>query len=207
MQTKLTLDINADEVLNPTPDTLAHVLFMHEIMQGHKIILAYEGDFSHAIIKNVLNMAEKNLEIAGTELQLKKKVFNIMVECLQNVSKHADDEPLANEVTNSSIFMIGKVNETYSIMSGNPVHVMKIDEIKKRIDAINDMSQVQLREEYLKVISSGIVTKQGGAGLGFLDMLRKSGQPLEYNFTKLDDDLYFFALKCNVSAKELEQIN
>jgi hypothetical protein len=175
---------------------------MHELMQEHKLILAYEGDFSQPIVRNVLQMAEKNLEISGIHVQLRKKVFNIMVECLQNILKHADDEPAADDITNSSIFMIGRVNDTYSILSGNPVHVMKVQEIKNRIDSINEMNTLQQREEYLKIIATGNMTAQGGAGLGFLDMTRKSGQPLEYNFNQLDEHTYFFTLKCSVSAPE-----
>ena len=49
------------------------------------LILTYHGEFTQGITKSVLSMAERNLESRGEASTVKRKVFNVMVECLQNI--------------------------------------------------------------------------------------------------------------------------
>ena len=43
---------------------------------------------------------------------------------------------------------------------------------------------------------------QGGAGLGLIDIARKTEQKLEYQFLPIDDDSYFFILKVEILAEK-----
>ena len=43
------------------------------------------------------------------------------------------------------------------------------------------------------------MSKKGGAGLGFIDIARKSGNKLEYHFEKINDDYYFFIINSQIS--------
>jgi glycosylphosphatidylinositol transamidase (GPIT) subunit GPI8 len=64
---------------------------MHQMMLENNIILVYEGEFTQEITKSVLAMAERNMDSIGEESGIKRKVFNVMVECLQNIVKHGDE--------------------------------------------------------------------------------------------------------------------
>jgi hypothetical protein len=56
-----------------------------------------------------------------------------------------------------------------------------------------------LKSLYKEIIKGGSgLTNKGGAGLGFVDMARKSGQKLEYEFEELGEGLSFFSLKTTV---------
>ena len=58
---------------------------MHQMMLKNNVILVYEGEFTQEITKSVLAMAERNMDSVGEESGIKRKVFNVMVECLQNI--------------------------------------------------------------------------------------------------------------------------
>ena len=45
---------------------------------------------------------------------------------------------------------------------------------------------------------TGILAK-GGAGLGFIDIARKTGNPLEYHFERIDKNNSFFLFKTTMS--------
>src|SRR4029079_13770220 len=92
---------------------------LHQLMVAHKVILIYEGDFTQETTKSILTMAERNLEHSGEESGIKKKIFNVMVEAIQNIVKHSDDTQGENH--HAAIFLIGHERSQYSIMSGNPV--------------------------------------------------------------------------------------
>ena len=71
--------------------SLNYIFDLHKILSDKNIILVYEGEFTQEITKSVLSMAEKNMETLNEEVGIKKKVFNVMVECLQNICKHSEE--------------------------------------------------------------------------------------------------------------------
>ena len=169
------------------------------MMLKNNVILVYEGEFTQEITKAVLAMAERNMESMGEESQIRRKVFNVMVECLQNIVKHSEDLLVEDAQTNTAIFMVGKQKESYVITSGNPIKAEEIEVIKNQLDQINNLDKDGLKTLYKDIIrnDSGL-TNKGGAGLGFVDMARKSGQKLEYGFEEMEDGFSFFSLKTTI---------
>jgi len=179
---------------------MKYIFDLHQQMREHSIILVYEGEFTQEITKSVLAMAERNMDSMGEESSIKRKVFNVMVECLQNIVKHSDDPDSAKKETNTAIFLLGKQEESYVIASGNPIANDIMPVVKDRLETINSLDKEGLKDLYKSIIKSGSgLTEKGGAGLGFVDIARKSGHKLEYTFEKLDDNNSFFCLRTTVS--------
>jgi len=173
---------------------MKYIFDLHQTMLDHNLILVYEGEFTQEITKSVLAMAERNMDSSGEESSIKRKVFNVMVECLQNIVKHADDV----EENHSAIFMIGKHENEYLIVSGNPIKKDEIDGLKSKLENINGLDKDGLKALYKDIIKNTEISDKGGAGLGFVDMARKSGQPLEFDFLDMDDNNAFFCLKTSI---------
>lgn len=172
------------------------------MMLNNNIILVYEGEFTQEITKSVLAMAERNMDSIGEDSGIKRKVFNVMVECLQNIVKHGDDYVSGKININTAIFMIGKQKDSYIITSGNPIKNEQIDSLKSKLNEINNLDKDGLKKLYKEIIKGGAgLTNRGGAGLGFVDMARKSGQKLEYGFEPLGDGHSFFSLKTTVTRE------
>jgi hypothetical protein len=173
---------------------------MHQRMIEHNILLVYEGEFTQEITKSVLAMTERNMDSVGEESGIKRKVFNVMVECLQNIVKHGEEQTEGRKALNTAIFMIGKSDEGYLITSGNPVKTKAVEDLKRRLDKINSLDKEGLKAMYKDIIKQDAgLTEKGGAGLGFVDMARKSGRKLEYAFEVMDGDYSFFTLKTTIA--------
>lgn len=178
---------------------MKYIYDMHQMMLSNNIILVYEGEFTQEITKSVLAMAERNMDSIGEESGIKRKVFNVMVECLQNIVKHGDEKSTGEININTAIFMIGKHEESYIITSGNPIKNEHVDELRGKLDEINSLDKDGLKKLYKEIIKGGTgLTEKGGAGLGFVDMARKSGQKLEYGFESIGEGHSFFSLKTTV---------
>jgi hypothetical protein len=176
---------------------------LHRTMMSQNLILVYQGDFTQESTKSILAMAERNLDSSGEESSIKRKVFNVMVEALQNIVKHSDELVDGQIRSHAAIFLIGKEKNRYSIMSGNPIRKSNLDGLKNKLDQINGLDKDGLKELYKEIIKTSTLSEKGGAGLGFVDMARKSGEKLEFSFPELNADYCFFCLKVNV-ARELE---
>jgi hypothetical protein len=176
---------------------------LHHTMMSQNLILVYQGDFTQESTKSILAMAERHLDSSGEESSIKRKVFNVMVEALQNIVKHSDELIDGQIRSHAAIFLIGKEKNRYSIMSGNPIRKGNIDRLNKALEHINGLDKEGLKDLYKEIIKNTTISEKGGAGLGFVDMARKSGEKLEYSFPELNAEYNFFCLKVNV-ARELE---
>ena len=168
-------------------------------MLKKNLILIYEGEFTQDITKSVLAMAERNMDSYGEGSGTKRKVFNIMVECLQNICKHADYiEGKVDDESSNAIFMIGKQETEYFILSGNAMLSDKVESVSQKLEQINSLDKDGLKQLYKDIIKNGSLSEKGGAGLGFIDMARKSGQKLRYDFEPINDELTFFSLRTTI---------
>ncbi len=180
---------------------MKYIYDLHKTMLANNLILIYEGEFTQEITKSVLSMAERNMDSMGEESSIKRKVFNVMVECLQNIVKHSDEVENHDEDKPSAIFMIGKNDNEYIITTGNPIKNENVDKVKGKLDKINGLDKDGLKQLYKEIIKGTEISDKGGAGLGFVDMARKSGNHLDYDFEQMNDRYSFFSLKSTVTGQ------
>lgn len=153
----------------------------------------YRGSFNDDIIDSILDLTEISLKTEEHSSKIKKRVYAIMVEGLQNITRHQDSSPDV-KVGHKSIFVIQKIEEKYFITTGNIIEKENIDNIKRLIEKINKLNKDELKEYYKQVLEEGTLSDKGGAGLGLIDMAKKSGNRLSYHFKPLSDDLFYFYL-------------
>lgn len=172
---------------------------LQRTMMSQNLILVYQGEFTQETTKSILAMAERNLDSSGEESSIKRKVFNVMVEALQNIVKHSDelkDGAFLN--SHPAIFLIGREKDQYCIMAGNPVKSENVAGLQKKLEQINGLDKDGLKDLYKEIIKNTTISDKGGAGLGFVDMARKSGEKLEFLFPEMSPEYCFFCLKVNV---------
>lgn len=172
---------------------------LHQTMMSQKLILVYHGDFTQETTKTILTMAERSLQNSEKDPSIKRKVFNVMVELLQNIVKHNEDLAHTEVRHQHAIFLIARESGCYSIMSGNPVHKSRVSELKGNLDRINRLDKDGLKDLYKEIIKGTTLSEKGGAGLGFVDMARKSGESLWFDFPEMSESHCFFCLKVSVA--------
>ncbi len=181
---------------------LENVFSIYEAMEEAGVILSFKGDITSDLLTSVLQIMENKLENIQEEPKVKKKVYHILVECLQNLYHHMDEIPSKiNEKDRTAIFMIGKTDRGYSIITGNYILNENVPSLKKRINDINNLTQEELKEYYKQVLMNGEISAKGGGGLGFIDIARKSGEKLAYEFLPIADNISFFILKIKIANK------
>lgn len=181
-----------------------YIFDFYRIMRDNKIIMVYEGEFSQEMTKTVLNMAERNFDSEKIDSGVKKKVYNVMVEALQNICKH---QYSASDSTNgnlSAIFLIGYDKDNYYVTTGNYIVNDKIDLVKNRLEQVNSLDQEGLKQLFKEARLNTTISDVGGAGLGFIDMARKSNNKLVYSFLTQNDRISFFTLLSTISTKKEE---
>lgn len=175
-------------------------------MERNNIILSFKGAITSELLSSVLQIMESKMEDLEESLKTRRKVFNVLVECLQNLYHHIDDfeiEGTPEDIAKmkSAVFMIARNEGYYNVVTGNFLLSENVDKLTERITTINSFDRAQLKEYYKSVLNNGEMSAKGGGGLGFIDIAKKSGEKLEFDFTKVDDTYSFFTLIVKIEQK------
>ena len=177
-----------------------NIFGIHHKMLDKNILLAYKGDFSHGIVNALLTNAKSQMESLGLELTTRKRLYNIMVECLENINRYAGEGTFKDVYVqpHSPLFLLGMSEVGYYITVGNLIREEDKEDLKIKLDDVNKLNREELKEKYREAILKVEVTETSGAGLGIIDMAIKSENRLEYTFNDVKDDISFFILEIKV---------
>ncbi|MGQ9847910.1 MAG: DUF6272 family protein [Bacteroidales bacterium] len=81
------------------------------------------------------------------------------------------------------------------IYSGNWVNQEQKSLLIQKKHQLKGKSKEQLRELYKQQLVNGAISSKGGAGLGFIDMARKTNNNIEFYFFDTQSDLNYFITK------------
>ena len=173
-------------------------------MEKEDIILSFKGDITKELLSSVYQIVEARIENDIEDPKKKKKFFHVLVECLQNMYNHMESlQGITNEgpeQNGSGIFMIGKgAEDSYRIITGNFILTENAGILKERIDKINAMNPQELKAYYLERLGATELSEKGGAGLGIIDIARKSGNKIEYDFQQQSAKYSFFTLSATIN--------
>ena len=168
------------------------------------IILYYKGSVDSNAINCVLDSVEKKMVETNDNVKLRKKVYNVLVESLQNLYHHVDEAPedFSERADKFGIFQMEKIDGGYKIITGNFVHSDNIESLEGKLRKINRSTQEEIRELYKFILNHQRISAKGGGGLGLVDIARKTGNKLDYSFVKYNEEYSFFYL--NILIKEEE---
>ena len=170
----------------------------YDKMGRNNIMLSFKGDITPELLTSILQITESKLQSIQEDPKIKKKVFNVLVECLQNLHHHLDEYPDNVNGTRYAIFLIGKDGENYSIMTGNYILNTKAAKLKVYLDKINSLSKEGLKELFKETLNNDKFNEKGGGGLGFIEISRKSNQPIDYDIKKIDDNYSFISFTVKI---------
>jgi hypothetical protein len=172
----------------------------YDKIERNNIMLSFKGDVTSELLTSVLQIMETKLDNLQEEPRIKKKVYNVLVESLQNLYHHLDEVATdQNDTIRSAFFMIGKIDNQYNVVTGNYIYKEYVEDFKNRLENINLLSKEELKEYYKSVLNNGEISKKGGVGLGMVDIARKTGEKLDFNFSPVDDLFSLFTLNIKIA--------
>jgi hypothetical protein len=170
--------------------------------QDGDVILFYKGNVDSDFINQALDTVEGKMVEVNEKSKLRKKVYNVLVESLQNLYHHVDKVPDDFEDQASekyALLVVKKVDTGYNIVTGNFVHSDNIGKLEEKIKRINRSSHEEIKELYKFILNHQRISAKGGGGLGLVDIARKTGNKLDYQFKEYNDDYFFFYLNILVN--------
>ena len=83
----------------------------YEKMTEHNVMISFKGELTSELLTSMLVSVESKLDFIEDVPKVRKKVFAVLVECLQNLYHHTDEQEYmdnAGLADKNAIFMISK---------------------------------------------------------------------------------------------------
>ncbi len=171
-----------------------------EICKGD-VLFSNVGELSSDQITQILDKIEKKIDKVDDNPKKRKRLYSIIVESLQNLYHHSNNNPLLSEKGKSektSIFVLKKSEEGYRLTTGNYIYKEAVQKLGDRIEQINYLSKAELKALYKLILNNEEYSEKGGGGLGMVDIARKSGNKIEYKFYRYNKNFHYFCFSVNV---------
>ena len=161
----------------------------------NRILLCFNGPISRSLIEEIGNALKKYLQAENAQPTAAMDVFSIYIEMTQNIRHYAQSRGYGDLESAATVIVARDAEERYLVQAGNIVEAADGEALLARVDALASMDKAQLKATYktqLRQPRDAAATT--GAGLGLIDVARKSSLPLKGNLSPIDEERAFFSL-------------
>lgn len=175
-----------------------------KLIPENKALIAYFGVCNDQLTDKLIGLVKGNNEIDSQEKKIKKRIPFLIAECFQNIIRHKTLPENSEYSSGHEFFQVLFDHDLINISSSNLIKNSQIDGVREQLDAINDSSPEDLKELRMKIIREEDFSEKGGAGLGLIEMARKSSLPLRNLFIPHNNDLSHFFLSLEIPMRDQE---
>lgn len=151
-------------------------------LEDHHVSFAFRGVMTQdvlALIGLTLRNAEKNRILS-------RRLFSVAVEMAQNIYHYSAEREYVNvekAEVGCGIIVITQTEELYKVTSGNLIRRDQEATIAERCQYINSLSSEALRSYHRQQRRiHARLDSTSGANIGLIELVRRSGHPLEIHF-------------------------
>ncbi|XOV91690.1 MAG: SiaB family protein kinase [Bacteroidota bacterium] len=184
-------------------------MIQYQNIHDNNIILMYKGILTFDLLSAIIGSVERRITEFETERRIQKKFYSILTECIQNVYYHLEEAEVkdASIDSESVLILISAKPKYYSIKTCNNIPVANVKSLSDKIDQINGVTKEELKELYREVLSNEEFSSKNTAGIGLMEIARKTDYKLEYNFEKINDEYSYFNFEIRLGRGGEEENN
>lgn len=164
-------------------------MIQYQNIHDNNLILMYKGILTFDLLSAIIGSVERRINEFETERRIQKKFYSILTECIQNVYYHLEDGtkkelPIESE---SVLVMISAKPKYYKIKTSNHIPNTNVKPLIEKIEQINNLNKEELKELYKEALSNDSFSSKNTAGIGLMEIARKTDYKLEYDFEKINE--------------------
>lgn len=156
--------------------------------EGNKLLVCYSGTINSVVISALFEQVKNDLSACS----IRGEVLSIMTELLQNILHYCPPDVAQNK-ENAPYFLLEETAVGYMFTASNMIHKSNVASLEKRLSDLNNCTEEELEKRYRDILKNGAMVNES-AGLGWIDIRRKSGRPILFNFTSKDNKYVLFTV-------------
>jgi SiaC family regulatory phosphoprotein/Family of unknown function (DUF6272) len=169
------------------------------------ILLDFNGQVDLKSIEYLLKTLAWGKEFKSLNTVTRKRVYGVVVECLENIYKNQTILKSSDQGMNPNI-SVRMEKDKILIIAGNVITDTAMDCLAKRIDKVNNMDGEALKSIYEHKLNRESRPGENGAGLGFIYMALKSENKIYYTFRPLIEGYLYFEIKISLNKNIMRKL-
>lgn len=156
-------------------------------------IFGYAGHFADDLSARLLDLSDGLIAAIGQEKAHRKRLAFLLVEAYQNIIRHRAGLPPHIEHGEGRSFFTFRADPLgQSMVAINGVHQRAVEDICRHLDAVRGLDHAELKSLSMRMLERR--SESRGAGVGFIEMTRRSGNDLGHMLRGLGPEHALFAL-------------
>lgn len=174
---------------------LNELLSLRQEFNEKDILLCFNGPISRSLIEEIGNALRNYLTEDDVGPSLSTDVFGAYIELTQNIRHYAQKRGYSDLQASATVVVARHGEAHYSVLAGNVIERADGPALVNRIQELGQMDKAELKAAYKKQLRAPRAHDDAsGAGLGLLDVARKSSEPLSCYLVDTNDGKSFFSL-------------
>lgn len=165
-----------------------------------EVVLSYEGVFSDDVTEESVTRLEKDLVLKLEDgSKLKNRIIYLFIEQFQNVIRHGLVRDNTGGPEGKIVITINK--EACIIFSCNYCDPIKVKDFVRHIEELNNFSEIEIKDKFKHHLENNALSEKGGAGLGLLDMRRRTKNKIGVKLINENSQDCLFCLTLRLDLK------
>ena len=176
-----------------------------EMMGSHSINLIYSGPMWEDGIKGLAEMVKVHLGKDDVSENAARSIFSVFVEQVTNMLMYSAEKvnnPQLDKPVSIGMLVLGHKDDMFFIQTRNTVNNENVGLIGDRIDYLNTLDKKELRKYHRQKLNEENENPESrGAGLGLIEIARRTTKPIAYTFKQIDESLSSFTMYVEIAQE------
>tara|TARA_B100000809_G_C14737846_1_gene387447 strand:+ start:36 stop:569 length:534 start_codon:yes stop_codon:yes gene_type:complete len=174
---------------------MAFTLHLQQLMANDNYLIAIRDNFENILIKSVLKITANKIQKEDIEEHIKKRIFSVIVECVQNICKTEKGvQPEKN-----SILLLNKTSAGYKVIAGSNINSKRKERLELLMNHLNSKTNLELNTQWTQMLTDKTnLTKQKKEDLALFYLYMKSDRNVKYYIDQDSKGNYFFMIQIEI---------
>ncbi|WP_422362126.1 SiaB family protein kinase [Reichenbachiella sp.] len=177
---------------------------LYNKIYNENVLLMYKGAITFDLVTSVIETLDRKVNMTESDKKVQKLFYSAAVECVHNLYHHMDEvkghfKEISEHDAKSGLITVIAKEKYYNIITGNFIPTKHTYDLKDKIEEVNNTDKNGLRALYKETLSNGEFSEKGTAGLGLIQLARKTGERLNYKFDKVNSEYSYFTFQIKIN--------
>jgi len=174
---------------------------IYSTLKDQRILLSFHGLFSQQIMVEYGRILKERNELDENKRTI---LFSIFVELTENILRYSTERVASQSDSRGvGIIVVSETDETYAISSGNLVETDQARKLVSYCESLNKLDRDALKSLYKEKRREARKEGAKGAGLGLIEMTRRSDRPIICSQKPLEDSGSFLSISIEIEKSEV----
>jgi hypothetical protein len=172
---------------------------LRDFFSAERILICFNGPISRTLISEIGIALKEHIQSTRQCMSSAMDVFSAYIEMSQNIRHYTASQGYGEPEATATVVIAESSQGSYVVSAGNVVEQEDGQLLLERVAQLAAMDKTELKALYKQQLRSPRDEGQSsGAGLGLIEIARKTTAPLECSLDPLDASRAFFTLRATI---------